>query len=129
MVEPAIIAAAITVIGTIVIAVVGWLYRKRNKRIVRVETDTTEIEEDISALQSRVDTLWRWAFGREDDATDKGISKEIEEGFDNIEKDIGEVRKRQETYHDVEMDRLEQLVNELHDDEDVDVEREDVFED
>jgi len=109
-------------VGGILVAVFGWIGKKLWDSYKNRGTD-------ISTLQNRVDTLWKWAFGREDDATDKGLAAEVDNGFNRIEDDIQEVQRRQETYHEAEMEQFEELVMELHDEEDVDIEREEVLRD
>lgn len=123
------IIAAGGVVATVGVAVVGWLIKRwRNKKRQERE-DKSAMDDRVERLEQRVSTLWRWAFGREDDETDGGVAVEIQESLDRIEEDIGELEKRQDTYHDSEMEQLYRLVNALHDEENLDFERDDVFND
>lgn len=120
---------AASVVVAVVIAVAGWLgNRYRKKREMRRD-EIDNIEGTVEKNQRRVQTLWTYLFGREDDETDGGLSVEIQDGFDRIEEDIEDVRRRQQTYHEMEMDQMRRLVNALHDEDELDFEREDVFDD
>lgn len=129
MVSPAIAAAIITVVFTALAILIGLAYRNLKNRVAALEESDDDISDNHQSLVSKVDTLWRWAFGREDDSTDGGLSREIQDGFDRIEDDITETQKKQETYHEAEMAQLRRLVNRLHDEDSLDFEREDVFKD
>lgn len=114
MVDVAIIAVIITaVIGTIT-TLIGIEYRNLKSRISDIESDSNCNSEKYNTIRSKVNTLWKWAFGVPDDETDTGLSGEIQSGFNKIEEDIEETQRKQETYHEVEMDYLEKLITELH---------------
>jgi len=117
------------VAATVGVAIVGWLIQRwRNKKKLERQEEQ-ELDNDIDKLESRVSTLWKYVFGREDDQTDGGVAQEIEDGFNKIEGDIEELNRKQETYHRQEMAQLRRLVNSLHDEEELEFEREDVFTD
>lgn len=116
------VAIELVVLGlTLGAGIVGWFGEKLYQRWKDSSTAQNRTER-------RVDTLWRYLFGVEDDETDGGLAVEIEEGFNRVEKDIGELRKRQETYHEAEMKQIRHIVNELHDEESLDFDRDDVLE-
>jgi len=113
--------------ATILVAVVGWLIQRWRRKRKEKRQEKQEMKDRISRLETRVSTLWRWAFGREDDSTDGGVAVEIQASLDRIEEDIEEVEKKQETYHDSEMKQLYRLVNSLHDEDELEFTRDDVF--
>jgi len=123
----AVIAAGITLLAGIITTLVGLEYRNLKRRIRQLEKGDEDDAEERRSIRQKVNTLWRWAFGREDDETDGGLSQEIQNGFNRIEEDIEDLQRRQETYHETEMSQFERLVNALHDDDDTGVERGDVF--
>jgi len=115
--------------ATVLVAIVGWLIQRyRNKR-KRKREEKSDMDNEVEKNTRRVSTLWKWAFGLPDDETDGGLAEEIQNGFNNVEEDINDMKKKQEMYHEVEMDHLERLVNELHDEDDLDIEREDILKD
>lgn len=129
MVSPTIVAAGATILFTVLATLIGLAYKNLLRRVRGLEKDTETRQGKHNGLVGKVDTLWRWAFGVPDDETDEGLSGDIQEGFDRIEEDVDEVKKTQETYHEVEMAHLERLVNELHDEEDLDINRDDILKD
>jgi hypothetical protein len=129
MVEPAVMAAVLTIIFAVVSGLVGLAYRNLLKRVRDLESDTNTREGKHNGLAQKVDTIWRFLFGVEDDHTDTGLSGEIQDGFDTIEDELEETQSQQEEYHTREMDAIENLANELHDEEGLDINREDVLPD
>lgn len=123
------IVAIVTVGVGILTTLIGLEYRNLKRRIADLESTDEQDADERQSISQKVDTLWRWAFGREDDGTDGGLAAEIQDGFDRIEEDLEHLEKKQETYHESEMTQFERLVNALHDDEDIDVTREDVLSD
>lgn len=123
------LVAIVGIVVTILLAVIGWLIQRwRNKKKQKRQEDM-DLKEQIDDNTNRVSTLWSWAFGVPDDETDGGLSAEIQDGFDRIEEDVDDLKKTQETYHEVEMAHLERLVNELHDEDDLDIDRDDILKD
>lgn len=127
MVSPSIIAAVITIVFGVITTLIGLAYRNLVKRVRAIESDTNSATKKTNGLADKVDTVWRYLFGRQDDNTDGGMAQEIEEGFNGIEDVLNEVEKKQETYHEMEMNQLRRLVNKLHDEEELEFERDDVF--
>jgi len=114
MISPTIVAAILTIVFGVIATLIGLAYRNLLKRVCDIEDDTETHQGKYSGLSDKVDTLWRWAFGVPEDETDGGLAEEIQNGFDNVEDDIDDMKKKQETYHEVEMNYLERLVSELH---------------
>lgn len=127
MVDPAITAAVITVAFMVLSGLLGLVYQHFNKRISELEDETDGNGSDYHSVKERVNTIWNFLFGVREDPEDGGLSADIQEGFNNIEDELSETQSRQQQFHTEEMDYLQKLVNELHDDESVDIEREDVF--
>jgi len=130
MVSPTIIGAIITIVFTVIAGLVGLAYRNLRKRVSDLEEDTETRQGKHNSLSGKVNTLWKYIFGVPDDETDAGLSGEIEQGFDRIEEDVDDLKKKQETYHSVEMNHLERLISELHHADSLeDVERDDLEDD
>lgn len=110
-------------------SIIGGLFWYLMGRIDDTEDEVDEVSDDITGVKARVDTLWRWAFGVEDDSTDKGIAHTIDEGFDAVSEDVNRLERKMDTYREDEKKEFRNLVNALHDDDSVDIERDDVFED
>lgn len=127
--EPAVTAAVLTIAFTALATLIGLVYRNLNNRLEALEDETNENSGNHISLRERVDTIWNFLFGVRDDPQDTGLSGEIEKGFNNIEKELSQTQSKQEEYHTKEMDTLETLVNELHDEESVGIERDDILED
>lgn len=125
--EPAVIAAVLTISFAALSGLIGLVYRNLNNRVNSLENETDDNGDNHVSLRERVDTIWNFLFGVREDPEDGGLSADIQEGFNNIEDELSETQSRQQQFHTEEMDYLQRLVNELHDDESVDIEREDVF--
>jgi len=109
--------------------VLGGLFWYLMRRIDSTEDSVDDVEGDVSGLATKVETLWAFAFGREDDATDKGLAGEVEEGFEAVRNDVNRLEKKVDTYHEQETQEVRQIVDELHDEDEIDFKREDVYED
>lgn len=129
MVSPTIVAAIVTIVFGVIATLIGLAYRNLLKRVRDLEDDTETRQGKHNSLSDKVDTLWRWAFGVPEDETDTGLSGDIQEGFNNIEEELEQTQAKQEEYHTKEMDALDTLVNEIHDEDNIDIERGDVFDD
>lgn len=130
MVSPTVIGVALTIIFSIVAGLVGLAYKNLRRRVRDLEEDTDTRSNKHNGLSDKVETLWKWAFGVPDDETDAGLSGEISEGFDRIEEDIEETQRRQKTHHDVQVNKLERIITELHHADDLsEVGRDDLKED
>lgn len=129
MVSPTLVATGATILFAILSTLIGLAYRNLRRRVRNLEEDTNTRSDEHNGLTDKVDTLWSWAFGVPDDETDGGLSAEIQDGFDMIEEDVDDLKKTQETYHEVEMSHLERLVNELHDEDEIDIDRKDILQD
>lgn len=127
MVSPTILATIITIIFTVIATLIGLAYKSLRSRISDLEENKETQKHTCNSVVDRVETIWNYLFGLKEDDSDGGLSGDIQDGFDRIESDVEDIKKRQETYHEVEMEHIETLVNKLHDDEDVEVERDDVF--
>lgn len=118
-----ILAAFIGAAATIAAALVAAWFRKRRQK-ARQARNT---DDNVTSLSEKIDTLWRWAFGLPEDSTDEGVAGDISEGFENVSDDIERLEKQQQTFHEQEMKQFYRLVNALHDEENIDIERDDVL--
>ncbi|AUX08907.1 hypothetical protein AArcSl_1276 [Halalkaliarchaeum desulfuricum] len=94
----------LALVAGILFTLVGIIYRRLRRRISNLEENVGELESQSLQMKRDMDVAHTWMFGREEDPTNSGIAAEIEEI--NV--------------------RLEQLVDALHDEEDLDFERDDV---
>lgn len=110
-IPPAVVGALITLVGGGTITLFGWLWRRYQAE----KKKRTQLEAELDELDDRIETVWKWAFGFEDDATDEGIAEDIAQGFADV---------------DGRLNRLESRVSELEDlmvdSEKTDIERDDV---
>lgn len=127
--EPAVSAAVITVIFATFSGLGGLTYNSIVTRLNAVEEENDIDYERHQSLRDRVDTIWNFLFGVEDNEEDAGLAGDIQEGFNNIEAELQQTQAKQEEYHTREMDILETLVNNIHDEENIDIEREDILDD
>lgn len=126
----AVLAIVVPIVFTVISGLLGLSYRNLVRRVRDLEEGTETRQGKHNGLADKVETIWKYLFGVPDDETDAGLSGEISEGFNNIEEDIEETQRKQETYHEVEMDQLERLVTELHHADSLeDLKREDLEED
>ena len=94
----------IAIVAGILLSLVGIIYRKLLNRIENLENSVADIEKVILEIKRDMDTTHGWMFGREEDDTNEGVSKKI----NNIH------------------DRLNTLVDVLHDENELDMNRDDV---
>lgn len=95
-------AIALTAGG--VFTLIGIIYRKLKRRITELEETVGELESAIIGAKQELDTAQTWMFGQERDPTNVGISKEIQ----------------------TIQSRLENTIDKLHDEDDLDFDRDDV---
>lgn len=96
---------------------VGIIYRRLRKRIAELEATLEEVESQLIDVKGDLNTTFTWMFGQEADPTSGGIAQEIETRFEQAE------RRRQ-----LLEDRVDSIIDELHDAEDLDFGRDDVEE-
>lgn len=111
MLSPTIIAAVISAVVLIAVAVAGWFWRQLNNEREKRQ----ELEGRVDELEGKVQTVKYWAFGNPRDETDDGLVVDIEDGFENVSERISGLEVKVDT-----------LIQELHDDEDTDFNREDI---
>lgn len=115
MVSGAVIAAIITLLGTALIALIGWLYKRRKYRL----SDVAKLEDEIDDLKTRNKKLFTIIFGRKPDDTDDGLVGDIDEGFSEMDENIQSV----EAVVDDNKSAVRSVVVVLENDEDVDFDR------
>jgi tetrahydromethanopterin S-methyltransferase subunit G len=86
------------------------------------ETNTNRLDE----IEQKVETLFSWAFGNERDATDRGISQDIDDNFSELNARLDELDEESERRHGELVDKFDQLIDELHDEEALEFERDDI---
>lgn len=96
---------------------VGIIYRRLRKRIADLEETLEQVESQLIDVKGDINTAFTWMFGQEADPTNGGIAEEIETRFEEAE------RRRQ-----LLEDRVDSIIDELHDADDLDLERDDVEE-
>ncbi|MDB2225626.1 hypothetical protein PM023_13195 [Halorubrum ezzemoulense] len=94
---------AITLIAGALFTLVGIIYRRLKKRIAELEENIAQLESQLLTLKRDMDTAQSWMFGLDDDETNHGIASQISS--------INQ--------------RLTQLIDALHDEDDLEFERDD----
>lgn len=97
---------AITLIAGVLFTLVGIIYRRLKKRIAELEENIAQLESQLLKIKRDMDVAQSWMFGLNDDETSEGIASMIESM--NV--------------------RLTTLIDALHDEDDLDFERDDVNE-
>jgi len=100
----AILSTVITLIAGALFTLVGIIYRRLRSRIAELEDTLEAVESQLLTLARDIDTAQSWMFGREEDSTNEGVAAEI--------KEIN--------------DRLQQVIDLLHDEESLAFDRDDI---
>jgi predicted PurR-regulated permease PerM len=102
----AILSTSITLLAGVLFTLVGILYRRLRSRIAELEDTLEDVESQLLTLTRDIDTAQTWMFGREEDETNAGVAAEITE-INN---------------------RLQQVIDVLHDEESLEFDRDDIDE-
>ena len=94
---------AIAITAGALFTLVGIIYKRLKQRINQLEENLAELETAILEAKRDLDTAHTWMFGKEVDPNNAGISKEIQR-----------IKKR-----------LQKTIDNLHDDDGTDFDRED----
>lgn len=100
-----------TVIG-IIFTLIGVIYRKLRTRIKELEEELERQRKAQDEIQRDIEVAYTWMFGREEDPTNGGIAQTIEDGFEQTDKEVTEIREK-----------LTSLIDQLVDRDEVDVDR------
>ena len=117
--SPSVVGTIITLVVGVVLSLIGLVYRRMKRRIDEHDSTIAEIEE-------RTSTLFNWAFGAEHNDADRGISQDVEEGFNEISDRLEELEAKQDEHHNELTTKLDRLVRELEREDAVDIDREDL---
>ena len=96
-----ILETLIPVVAGVLFTLVGIIYKRLIGRIEDIEENVGDLEQNLLEVNRDMDIAHTWMFGRDDDPANSGIAADIKEINDN----------------------LDQLVDELHDEEDLEFER------
>jgi|GEM_PF-2760048 len=117
----------------VITALIGIIYRSLKRRINEVESQLSALEKEQEELDKehieihqKLDTVFAWAFGNEEDSTDRGLSGDIDEQFDELTAELREIQDQLDERHGEIRDKIEQLINALHDEESLEFERDDI---
>jgi tetrahydromethanopterin S-methyltransferase subunit G len=124
--SPEILAVAISLIFGAVATLLGLVYRTHRDRLDDVEDDSETNTNRLDEIEQKVETLFSWAFGNERDATDRGISQDIDDNFSELNARLDELDEEIERRHGELVDKFDQLIDELHDEEALEFERDDI---
>jgi hypothetical protein len=91
----------ITLIAGVLFTPVGIIYRRLKKRIIELEETVAQVESQLLKLKRDMDVAQSWMFGIDEDETKHGIASQISP--------INQ--------------RLTQLIDALHDEDDLEFER------
>lgn len=125
-ISPEVAGVLLTLVVTIVGGLLGIIWRLLKNRVKEVDKEVDDVEGRLSSLEEKVNTLFGWAFGNDHDATDKGISQDIEDGFKEIHERLDQMEDQSTEEYEEIRELIENLIEEIHDDENVDIERDDI---
>lgn len=108
----------IAIIAGVVISLVAIIYRRVRSRVDDLEEQMGELESRMIKIKRDIDTIFVWMFGQEEDPTNGGIAMEIEEGFDRVDDRFDNLDERFDT-----------LIDELHDEDALEFQRNDIQDD
>lgn len=114
---------------SIAVTVLGGLFWYLMRRIDATRHTVDDVDDDVKGLAAKVETLWNFCFGRENDATDKGLAGDVEEGFESVSDDVNRLERKMDAYREEEKAEFRNLVNALHESSEVDIERDDIYTD
>jgi tetrahydromethanopterin S-methyltransferase subunit G len=117
---------AITIIFGALSTLLGLLYRNHKRRLSGVEQTSESNEDRLDTIEEKVGTVFAWAFGNEEDATDRGISQDIDDSFEELNESLERLEADSERRHEELVGRFDQLIDELHDEEALEFERGDL---
>jgi tetrahydromethanopterin S-methyltransferase subunit G len=124
--SPEIIAVATSIVSGSIATLVGLIYRNYKRRLADVEDASGSNTDRLDGIESKVDTLFSWAFGNEEDSADRGISQDIDDQFSEISDRLRALESENEKQHEEVVGRLNQLIDELHDEEALEFKRDDI---
>ncbi len=124
-ISPEIAASIIGITLTVICTLIGIIYRLLQKRVDEAEEDLEDVDGRIASLEEKVDTLFSWAFGNEEDHTDRGVSQDIEDGFSEINERLDKIEEKHDNQHEELIGQVRAIIDALHDEEALDVERDD----
>lgn len=118
MIPPSIIAAIVAAI----LSAVGWILFRVWKWKNKIETKLSVIDGDIEMQQKKRQKIMSILFGREEDVKDDGLTEDIHEGFDELDKRVTKNRKRNEEV----TRKVEILVLRLDEEEEIEFDKSDL---
>jgi hypothetical protein len=122
---PAIVASIITITVGALFALLGIVYRSLKTSIDDVEATSGQHDERLGILEKRVRTLFFWAFGNEEDATDQGFAHDIQQKLAELNTKLETMEANEQAHHDELVDRLDEVILRLDEEEALDIERDD----
>lgn len=123
---PAIWAAILTIVFTGLFALIGIIYRMFKTNIGDVEQDLTDVDARLTSAEKKVQTLFFWAFGHKQDSTDQGFAADIQAKLTTLNKKLDEMDDAEDEHHERVMERLDELILFLDDEEALEFERDDL---
>ncbi len=123
---PAIWAALITIVFGAIFALLGIIYNSLRGSIQATGSDHDELEERLSTMEKRVKTLFAWAFGNSKDTTDEGFAGDIQGKLSSLNDKMDELEENADVHHEEVVDRLDELILHLDDEEALEFERDDI---
>jgi peptidoglycan hydrolase CwlO-like protein len=123
---PAIWAAILTIVFTGLFALIGVVYRMFKTDISDVENEFDNVDTRLTNAEKKVRTLFFWAFGHEQDSTDQGFAADIQAKLTTLNKKLDEMDDAEDEHHERVMERLDELILFLDDEEALEFERDDL---
>ncbi|MCU4744490.1 hypothetical protein [Natronoglomus mannanivorans] len=116
----------IALVVGLVATLIGIVYRRLRNRVNDLEDRVDDIDEENSGIHQKLDTVFSWAFGNEEDSTDRGFSGDMDEQFGSVVTQLENMQTRIDEKHDEIHDRIDDLILALHDEDSLEFERDDV---
>ncbi|ELZ00758.1 hypothetical protein C481_11005 [Natrialba asiatica DSM 12278] len=85
-----------------------------------------DFEDEHANIHRKLDTVFAWAFGNDEDATDRGFAGDMDDQFDDLAEQLEEIQERLDDRHEEISRRIDDLINALHDEESLEFDRDDV---
>jgi hypothetical protein len=123
---PAVWAAILTISFAGIFTLLGIIYRTLKSDIDDTETDVEQIDGRLLSIEDRVRTLFFWAFGHEQNSTDQGFAADTQAKLSTLNQKLDEMDADESEHHEIVVERLDELILSLDDEDALEFERDDL---
>lgn len=125
-ISPSLLATILTITGGIGASLIGIIYRRLRSGVTDNEDSVESLEKRLEKIDEKVSTLFSWAFGSEYNEADRGISQDVDDGFNELNARLDQIESKHDKQHEEVVQRLDRITNALHDEENIDIDRDDI---